>query len=190
MSDATTGTTGEPAADADAGTIRSHFEGKLGEKDGTISTLQVENLVLRSLPGIDTSKPAVQAFIAGYKGEMTPEKVAEAAAAWDIKPAAATSTTDATTDQTTTTTTATTTAVSQAEKDALAATGAATGATTTGGPGDQDPTAVGLANFDTKMKEGQEREVAAGAFLDSVFGAAAKGDDRVILQGGRQGSDS
>lgn len=178
-------------ADADAGTIRAHFEGKLGEQAGENTKLQVENLTLRTFPGLDTSKPAVQAFIGSYKGELTAEALKGAAAAWDLAPAAkAEPTAEEAAATAAAAAAAAKTPVSDLERQAAGAAGsAASGAAAPGTDGDPDPTAKGLSDFNAEMAKGAEREVAAGAFIDSVFGAAAKGDDRVILDG-RVGKDS
>lgn len=173
----------------DAGTLRTRFEGQMAEKDTAISTLQVENLVLRAIPGLDTAKPAVQAFIAGYKGEATAEALIEAAKAWDITPPAASTETGT---GETPPPAKPTTPVSADESKALGAVSAAAGGAVIIGEGDIDPHAKGLAAFEEEMKAGAERDTASAAYFDAVLGAAVKNpnDDRVIIAGGRVGQDT
>lgn len=155
------------------------------------AVLQRENLLLRAVPGLDTTTEPVQAFLERYQGEMTAEAIAAKAKDWGIAAPAPASTTTETTTTTpgstetpppaNTTGTETPPAEGDEARQAAERTALANGTQAPVSPDAQaHPANVGLANFHKQLAEGSTREDAAAAGIDPIIAAAANGDERVL----------
>lgn len=165
----------------DAGTLRTRFEGQITEKDAAIGMLQKQLAFAKVFPGVDPESKPVQAMLERYDGELTAEALTTEAKDWNIAVASEASTgeTDATTQ------------VSDEERAGhQAARSLSTDTTQTAGQKDgPHPIDRGLELFNEELKSGKTREEAAAAFVDTVLTAGAKGDERVVIAGGRRGGD-
>lgn len=183
-----TGKEGEQGTE-DASVLRT----QLGELGGANKLLEKQLAFAVAVPGVDPRSKPVAAMLSQYTGELTPEAILTEAKEWNIS-APVSQSTDATQQQQ---------QGDQQQQQQQGGGGDLTddekrahaelnklgnGATTPEGQANgPHPIQKGLEDFHTELKGGATREEAAGAFLDSVLGAAAKGDQRVILAGGRQG---
>lgn len=187
---------GKPAGGApegdDPGKLRSTFEAQKAADDAEIARLKTANATIVALPGVDVTKPAVAAFISGYKGELTTEAIVKAAEEWDIKPGAAAPTGDEGKPGDPPDPKAAKPATGPTpEERAAAAAAAKVGGASTAPTGDEpDPYKTGTDAFNKALREdGKDPEAAFEAFLAPVIDAAARGNAAVIVPGGRVGGD-
>lgn len=181
----------------------SQLRTQLGAQGATIKLQERQLAFAKHFPGVDpTSKPVV-AMLSQYEGELSLEGLQKEAGEWGIQPPSTTSTTtqqqgDQSTQQQgqqqqgdQKIVVPASTQLSEAEKAAHAAAG------TLGVEGQTDKTATpnpfdrGLERFNEAMGSGgKDREEAAAEWIDEVLGAAANGDQRVLVPNGRQGKDT
>lgn len=177
---------GAPSGD-DAGKLRTQFESQKAADDAEIARLKTENLAVRALPGVDVTKPNVASFISGYKGEMTPEAIVKAAEEWDIKPGAAAPTIDDPKAGDPPDPKVKANGPTPEERAATAAAAKAGGGSAAPTADEPDPYKVGTSAFNQALEDGKDREAAFESFLGPVIDAGAKGNEQVILPGGRVG---
>lgn len=160
-----------PAApgDDEAGTLRTRFEEQSAADKRTIALLRA---------GIDIDSPLGTMFAKAYDGELNPDAIKEGWAA--VAPA---SVVDPAVPPV-----GIVAPVSAAEQTALRGAGQlADDAAIVNPDADVDPTTAAIGDFYDGLKKGLTRDQAAPLAFDRIFGAAAKGDPRVLVLNGRQG---
>lgn len=172
----------------------SGLRSQLAETGGKLKLAERQLEFARHFPGVDpTSKPVV-AMLSQYEGAMDGEALKAEAALWNIQVPTATTATPATEqpgDQGGAPQQQANQGVTEAERQAAAAAAALSrDGSQQQGSGAAHPVDEGLNRFNEALRAGKDREEASAEFLDSLLGAAANGDQRVILAGGRQGSDT
>jgi hypothetical protein len=122
--------------------------------------------------GITTDTGPGKLLLKSYDGDLTPEAVLAAAAEYGIAPQPAQPPAEAPAP-----------APAFTAEDAAAARERAelvSGSEPPGGPADPDPIQTGLDRFYEDRKSGKSSEQAAKSFIDTVFSAAAAGDERAL----------
>jgi hypothetical protein len=147
------------------------------EEAARIPDLERENAFLRALPGGLTESPLGEVFVAGYRGELTPEAIRESAAKIGLlqpepgegpPQAGEANELDETLQQTREALRVG--AVPPVTEDAAEAARLAA----------EHPADAGLKAFRASMDEGTPREDAAAQMYDRLIAAAVRGDERVI----------
>ncbi len=160
----------------DPGTLRARFEESQG-------VLLRENAFLRA--GVDLDSPLGRVFARGYDGELTPEAIRTGFA--EIAPTPAVI---AATDPIPAPVATPVVAVVAPTADETAALAAASALAQGVAPVDtptQHPSRAAVEGYYADLKLGVTNKDAEARAFDTVFGAAAQGDQRVIIPNGRQG---
>lgn len=163
--------------------LRQQFETTLSSKDREIALLQA---------GIDTKDPLGKMFVTGDIS------IEDATAAWNRAQASAApapvETPPAADPPTPAATTAPTTPAPSTPPADVAlfdeAGNLIAGGAIPGGDNGPDPSQAAVDTYWKAMREGKRDRDAEAMGFDVLFNAAAKGDPRVLVPGGRKGSDS
>lgn len=166
-------------ADDSPAALRARFE-------ATLASTRRENAMLRA--GVDLDSPLGAMFVRGYDGDDTPDAIRAAFA--EISPATPPPAAEAPVASAPPVQVQTTTVQATAEEAAaiMASQSLSHGAPPAPAP-DPHPTHAAVGGYYTDLKAGVNSRDAEARAIDTVFGAAAQGDSRVILGGERRGGE-